>query len=69
MKMSRDDVISIKLGQIANCARCGDAHDGLEAVRFTRIPTEMYDTDGDGPYNHWTTCPNTTEPILVFLTE
>ena len=59
----------IKIDYLIGCAACGGRHNGLIAKRFKRAPTCHFDAEGDGPYDHWTTCPTNGDPILVYATE
>jgi hypothetical protein len=59
---------TIDVSGIMNCARCGGNHpEKLQFKEFTN-PTMLRDEDGDGPYTHWSICPNTGEPILLCVT-
>ena len=42
--------------KVCNCARCGNDHEKVFFVTFTRAP--------EG-FTHWGTCPISEEPILM----
>jgi hypothetical protein len=42
---------------IYGCVRCGEDHEGIEPKRF-KNPC--------GEWTHWTMCPVTNEPILIY---
>ena len=42
---------------IKTCARCAKAHEDLPMKKFSKYPIR--------DYTHFTTCPNTKEPILI----
>lgn len=48
---------------ISNCARCGEAHDELEARTFARpfAPAEAAPIT----WTHWVPCPTNGDPILI----
>jgi len=45
---------------IKKCARCGQDHDKMSFLKFTRPPQE-------GHYTHFCVCPQTLEPILMTI--
>lgn len=48
------------------CARChGDGHDDLLFRPFT-IPFTLETIGGEAVATHWSICPTTLEPILLF---
>lgn len=61
---NKTTTISVLIG----CARCNGNHEDLKATKFTNH-TDLYDLDGDGPYNFWTMCPTVNEPLLVYKPE
>lgn len=46
---------------VTECARCGEAHNGLEFHQFSRPFRE----DNGTLWEHWATCPVTHEPMLL----
>lgn len=57
---------------VAACGRCGKDHTDLG---FTRLAKPIQMDGGSGSYNsstrfftHWSTCPETSEPVLIEIT-
>jgi hypothetical protein len=48
---------------IDHCARCGKPHKGPLAWRQFQRPVEL----DLGEFRYWTTCPNTQEPIMLWV--
>lgn len=56
---------TIVIAEFFNCARCREAHRGLEFFPFTQNPIVA-----DGlTYTHFTDCPTLHEPILLAQVE
>lgn len=49
---------------LANCPRCGLAHEGLMDWKAFRQPVAV---EGIGVIRYWASCPNTGDPILLML--
>lgn len=49
---------------IVGCARCGKDHDLV--FRSFAQPLNLYDPEGDGPYEFWAMCPYANEPVLMY---
>jgi hypothetical protein len=43
---------------IKKCARCGQDHDKMSFLKFTKPPLESH-------YTHFCICPQTLEPVLM----
>lgn len=49
--------------KVYSCSRCNEDHSNVEVYKFENHGITIDDTY----YNHWSICPVTDDPILIFL--